>query len=316
MSRTLSPAVAAAGLIASLTAAACLGFTAPAAAQDPTLTPYFRSLSFFGVDDDGDGTYSSAAPGGIDYRDSNSGPASTFVTGAGNVNGATVSGTASSRYNGFFSARNSASLTINNVQANGYYIVGGQGSHTRVQFFTPGALAERSVFTWRVTGTGTTNAGMATGRLDFLAGAYDAGTSFDTLFDAGNGALSVYGPGTYTYTLPLLLDQPIDLFYWSSAFVEVSQSTAASLLGGVISGSADFGNTFTLEKIDLYDANDNLITEWTMQDLSTGLIVFDQNGRTFAAGAAVPEPGTLTLALIGGLGLAAFHCRARRRAAA
>ena len=269
-------------------------------AQGPTI-PFFRSFSGFGLDSN---------PGGIpgygiasedfDFSDAAI-PRNTAVNIVNkNYGGAIVTSNTRSDDFGFFAAKNFAKLSVSNVQNAGYYAVAGRGSHTTVEFFTPEALAQRAVFRWHVSGVSNTNVGTATSRIDFAAGVYPT-TDFNGFFDIPEGPrLQRNGPGDYTYNLPLLLNQPIDLVYWSSAFVEVKDSKIAPVVGKTISAQADFSNTFVLDNIQLFDSSDNPITNWTMHDTNTGLTVFDQNGRTPAAGNAIPEPTTALFLVLGG----------------
>jgi hypothetical protein len=281
----------------------------PARAQvDSAGVPYFISQSFLGFDPEGDGTTTSPAN---DLYDSNAGPRSTFLNFSGNVDGAGVSANASSLYNGFFSARNAVSLTVSNVQDAASTLNALQGSHTSVQFFTPGALAERSVFTWRVTGTESATLGQTEGTLNFLAGRYGGQPFINALFLNSNPTMTWTGPGTYTYNLPLLLDQPIDLFYLSLARYRVSKAEAQTVLGGTYTGTSNYASTYELVGVALFDGSGNPINNWTMTDLSTGQTVFNQNGRVEGQ-AVIPEPGTLALLAPGLLPLVGMVRRRRR----
>ncbi|MBB6049056.1 PEP-CTERM sorting domain-containing protein [Armatimonas rosea] len=212
--------------------------------------------------------------------------------------GATITYTANSNYAGFFAAKNDTSLSISNIQHQGYYTIAGQGSHTQVQFFAPVTPAE-ATFNWKVTGTASAPYGTATSRLDFLAGSYP-GSGINDLYNAP-GHLLAYGPGNYSYVLPTTLNTPIDLFYWSSAYIEVQDTDTAGRVGQSFSAFANFSSTYTLESIDLRDSNGDLIPSWTMEDTSApGVALFNQNGRTAAAGSSAPEPTTLLFLTLGG----------------
>lgn len=294
----------------SLLAAAVLSAGAANEAQAQTDTagvPYFISQSFLGFDPEGDGTFTSPA---YDFHESNAGARNTFVNFSGNVRGASVSATVASNSRGFFSAGNFASLTVSNARSEAANVTALQGSHTSVEFFTPGALAARSVFTWRATGTESATLGQTSAALYFLAGRYAGQTYTGALFGNGNPTMTRFGAGTYTYDLPLLLDQPIDLFYLSNARYIVSKTEASTVVGGTYTGTSNYANTHELVGIDLFDANDNRIDNWTMTDRSTGQTVFNQNGRVGAA--AIPEPSTLTLLTTGLLPLAGVVARRRR----
>lgn len=256
---------------------------------DATRAPYFRSQAYFGYQ----------LPKSISYGieqgtvyDNNIAPRSLHLNFAENRNGANVSMVADTVFNGFFSARNSATMTINNVQAgDGYYGVGGMGTRSRVQFFTPEAAAARATFRWNVTGTDSSPFGDATGRLDFLAGQY-SDRDFFAVFDSSLNPMSVRGPGTFTYNLTNTpLNTPIDLMFWTSAYTQLDRGLAPQ--GSNVVLSANYAHTYDLAEIQLFDADDHLIPEWTMQDMDSGEVVFDQNGR-------VPEPsflGIVALAL-------------------
>lgn len=208
-------------------------------------------------------------------------------------------------YSGFYASRNYASMTVHNPQADQtYYMVAGQGSTTSITFFDANAAAERAVFNWHVSGSSssTVAGGTADGRLDFFA-TTEQGRSWLDLFDGSfEGSLSVFGPGDYSFTLPVAaLGTPIYLHYWSSAYVlavpgEVTPGQSFNL-------TADYGNTVVLTSIDLYDANDNLLSDWTMVETDTGAPLFNDFGRLTPVmpPPPVPEPGSWAL-MLGGLG--------------
>jgi hypothetical protein len=316
--KTQASLLCASAVLACLPGAALAGFSDDQSA-DFSRVPLYRAYVFGGVDRN-----SAAQPGyasedfiGINYA-SNTGPrAVANVSGSVNANGATWSGVGQSAWSGFYAGRNYAQISVNNAQVtDNYYMVAGQGSATSVQFFTPEAAAARATFTWHVSGTESNPSGIGrtTGRLDFGAST-QAGVSWLNLFDDPNNQLNSiteFGPGTYTYSLPIAnLGQAINLYYWSSAFAEVNPGDAPA--GSSFTLTANYANTFVLEGVQLYDANDAAIDEWTLTDLNLGKAVFDQNGRidAIAPPPPVPEPGTLAL-LMAGLATVASVVRRRR----
>ena len=80
--------------------------------------------------------------------------------------------------------------------------------------------------------------------------------------------------------------------------------------------TANYYNTVVLDQVQLFDALNNPIANWTLQDTTTGQNVFDQTGRLAAIipapdlPSAVPEPATLALL---GFGLAGFGFGRRRK---
>jgi hypothetical protein len=277
---------------------------------DIASSPFYRSIALQGITYDGGPDNSFAIGNGVDAF-SNTGPrVNTSVSSTSSQNGATMYANGQALYNGFYSAKNSVSMTIDNASAtDGYYVVAGQGTRTQVEFFSPDALAARSTFTWRVTGTESAPYGQATSRIDFLAGFYGA-EDWNYLFTSGL-AMTQYGPGTYTYNLAGVLNQPIDLYFWSAAFAEVDRGQAPQ--GANFTSIANYGSTYELVGIQLFDANDQLITNWTMKDLTTNQTVFNQDGRIGAAPAPVPEPATCLLLGTGLLGVARVRRRQPRR---
>jgi hypothetical protein len=93
-----------------------------------------------------------------------------------------------------------------------------------------------------------------------------------------NSPLTRFGPENYSYNIgDIRLDQRVR----ASLPGQIPQ-------GGSFSAFANYSNTYELMGIDLFDANDNAINNWTLTDLATGQTVFNQDGRV-----AVPEPATL-----------------------
>jgi hypothetical protein len=276
---------------------------------DLASSPFYRSIALQGITYDGGPDNYFAISNGIDFF-GNTGPrVNTSVSGTASQNGATMYANGQAIYNGFYSSKNSVSMTVDNASAaDGYYVVAGQGTRTKVEFFTPDALAARSTFTWRVTGTETAPYGQATSRIDFLAGFY-GDQDWNYLFTSGQ-AMTEFGPGTYTYNLAGTLNQPIDLYFWSAAFAEVDRGQAPQ--GASFTSFANYGSTYELVGIQLYDTNDQLITNWSMVDLTTNQTVFNQNGRIDAA-APVPEPATCILLGTGLLGVARLRRHRPRR---
>jgi hypothetical protein len=279
-----------------LTLAAVLTLSIVAQAQTPDpYVPLFRHLLGLARDTTPNGT----SDGAWEDIDANDLPTpGNYHTGTTLVrDGATITYSANATSPGFFAAKNDTALSISNIQHQGYYSIAGQGSHTQVQFFAPVTPAE-ATFNWKVTGTASTPYGTATSRLDFLAGSYPA-SGINDLFSLPR--LQADGPGSYSYVLPSTLNTPIDLFYWSSAYIEVLDTQTASHVGQSFNAFANFSSTYTLESIDLRDSNGDLIPTWTMEDTSRpGVALFDQNGRTAAASSSAPEPTTLLFLALGG----------------
>jgi hypothetical protein len=287
--------------------------TPHAQAQEPN--PSYVSFTGLGRNGDNDNPGYTADEIDLNYLEAT--PRNTFLNVSRTFDsGAHITMQGSAISNGFFSARNQVSMTVTNVRNEGYQATTQTGSHTQVQFLTPGALATTSVYRWRVSGTtGSSIAGAnVNGGLSFLAGNF-GGAGYNTVFSSVNTQVLI-GPGTLTYTLPQVLNQPIDLYFVSGAYFETKKSQSLAVLGGTLSGFSNFGSTYTLEGIDLYDNNDDLITNWTMEDMSLpGVPLFDQDGRTAAAasfGVAAPEPTTLGLFVFGGIGILARRRNAQR----
>lgn len=309
-------------------AAACAVAAMPASADFASLgdgsyagVPLYRALVFGGID-----AQAGISPGflpqdlldGVDYV-SNTASFGT-ATGGGSVstNGATLSGNGWSTESGFMASRNHASISVSNAQAGDtYYMVAGQGG-TRQVHLEANAPVSAGTFTWGVSGNvATSGLGTANSRLDFGV-TNSPGTDWvNFLFGVGETAMTVFGPGSYSYQAALT-GQAMDLYlyYWSSAYTELAHDTFVT--GSSAQLTADFGSTYVLQSLQLFDAFGNEISDWTMTDVVSGDTLFNQNGRVapIAAapdlgGHAVPEPasGALLLAALGALG----WTRQRRR---
>jgi hypothetical protein len=240
------------------------------------------------------------------------------------LNGATVHATASAVPGGFYSSRNTASISVTNANAaDSYYALGGFGSMTTAQFFSADALASRAVFNWRVTGlessvpsgscvTDTTPRVFdlcSTARMDFAATSLSNPDFYDMVNAGGDiEPLTAFGPGEYSYSIAgMPLNEVITFGYWTSAFVQINPGQLTQ--GGNYDYFANYANTFDLIGIDLYDENDGLITDWSLRDMITGDTVFTQDGRIPST--SVPEPGMLALLSCGLLGIGLVRRRRR-----
>jgi hypothetical protein len=313
---------AASGLATSL----ALFSAPPALAQGSpdTVAPYYRGLAFGGIARDGNFSFSGEDSISLDYQSNTAPQPLVRVAGTREAEGATMSFDGWSTYSGYYAARSYASMTVSNAQADqDYYVVAGQGTTTIARFFTAEAAAARATFTWRVTGTSTNpsdggmapaSGGWADGRVDFFA-TTEGGRSWFDLFTGGfQDTLFEYGPGTYTYTLPVAdLGDPLYLYFWTSAFTQMEAGQFAQ--GDDFTLTANFANTVVLESVELADEVGNAITEWSMEDSETGMLLFDQSGRIaeIAPLPAIPEPGTWALMLAG---LAWVGSRVQRQRAA
>ena len=210
------------------------------------------------------------------------------------ASGSSLNFSASARLDGFGLARAAASVSVTNAGANfGYDAVGSQGYRTQTQF-SSAATPGRVVFNFGLSGSQSTPYGIALGRLDFLARAFTPGSgSFFDVFDAG--ALHAVGAGTYSFTYLGSTASPLDILFYAAAGV-VIQDGAIVPAGSNFNAFANFANTFDLQSIDLFDVNNAAITDWTLTDLATNTVVFNELGRVTAP---VPEPSKFALMALG-----------------
>lgn len=282
--------------------------------------PLYRTLVFGGID-----TQAATSPGylaqdifdGVDYA-SNTAPLPLAVGGGTrSANGGTATGSAWSAWSGFMASRNKASIRVDNAQTtDDYYQVAGQGGTTAVRLHA-GSPAASATFTWHVSGSTLFNGpGTGNARLDFTA-TTSPGTDWnDVLFGSGETAMTQLGPGTYSHTvsLPGSTDADLFLYWWTSAFVLLSRGTAPD--GASTTLSADFGSTYELVDVDLFDDTGAEIDDWTMS--VDGTDVFDAAGRLAPIDDApvlpdpqrVPEPAPAAL-LVAALLLAGTWRRRR-----
>ncbi len=278
--------------------------------------PFYRGFAYSGFNNDN-------GPGFVidngEIHDSNVAPRpSLSVNATATKNGATMQSNAYSLYNGFYSGRAYASLTVTNANANdGYYTVAGQGNWTTATFYTAAAAAERAVFRFNVTGSESIPLGEGGSRLDMLVAPHALGYDWNDMFlTSGIGAQTYLGPGMYEYQANIIVGQEMDFMFWAAAYAQVNPGQAAQ--GQNFTITADYGHTYDLVGIDLYDANGQLITEWELVDALTNLVVFNQNGRTDAELFPIGEPPVsdvplpATAALLG-LGLLGLRGTSRRR---
>jgi hypothetical protein len=242
----------------------------------------------------------------------------TFTGAGGNVS---FSFNAASNYRGFWSSGTYAAGSVTNAyfptgqpipSTNppfGYYVLGGIGSWTKHRFVSPESLTgPYAVMTWHVDGVTDSNFGTANSRLDFGVG-QGATSYFDIYNPSVTPLMTKYGPGTYTYNTAVAMNTPLDFFFWSSAYWEVSMNQLASLGSGHMDmfGEAQFNHTFNLDTIELFNADGSPVNEWSLLDESTGQVVFNQSGRI----AAVPEPGAYAGMI--GVGVTSLGFLLRRR---
>lgn len=271
---------------------------------NPNAASYYNSQAYGEVKDSVGNLLSSA--GRIDDSFNSLGP--TNQSGVLSGGGSSMSFSAAANRAGFGLVRAAASVSVSNAGANfGYNAVASQGYRTQTQF-SSAATPGRVVFNFGLTGNESTPYGLALGRLDFLARAFTPGSgSFFDVFNAE--ALHAVGAGTYSFTYTGSTASPLDILFYAAAGV-VIQDGAVVPAGANFTAFANFANTFDLDRIDLYDENDVAISDWTLTDLATQQVVFDQNGRVVAA--PIPEPSTYALMALGLAGMVLARRVAKR----
>ncbi len=249
---------------------------------DSTGFPYYRGFAATWIDTD-------TVDGGIPASDifgqifdSNSAPPFASAAQAFTRDGSTIAGRGIGSTRGFFASSNFAEIRVTNVNpAHQYYAVGGTGSKTSVTVFDPSALAQRAVFNWNVTGSSSLSPGVtgeAESRLDFGYSTDPDSNWFDLFSNpTALNATKWLGPGQYQSIVPLQLGQPLYLHFWSSAFTQIDPGEAPA--GSNVTLTANFFSTFVLESVQLFDGDDNEVTDWTIFDDEFGDAVFDSSGR-------------------------------------
>lgn len=96
------------------------------------------------------------------------------------------------------------------------------------------------------------------------------------------------------------LGTPINLYFWTSAYVWLKPGDLGVGDGATI--TANYSRTIVLEGVDLYDADDNLLSDWSMVDTDSGTTLFTDAGRQVPVlpSLPIPEPGTWAM-MLGGL---------------
>jgi hypothetical protein len=198
----------------------------------------------------------------------------------------------------------------------GYYVEAGGGSSEIVEYDSPEALTDpTAVYHWHMSGTSYSVGGnglplgVAETRLDFAVVERDSVGSVYDIFDPTqlpDGKLLQFGFGQYDYNTAVEMGVPLDFLFWSSAFWQVEPNDLTSTPQD-ISGNVDAPNTVALDSITLYNGDGSLVTDWSLKDVATGQVLFNEDGKV----ADVPEPGAV--ALLAGLSLSGAGLLTRRK---